>query len=55
MNSLRKGIVLGALQCALFLSLTGKLLYDRAMRPRIWVKTMPWDPNLCQFQAATYR
>jgi hypothetical protein len=46
MNSLRKGIVLGALQCALVLSLTGKLLYDRATYPRIWVKTMPWDPNL---------
>ena len=46
MNSLRKGIVLGALQCALVLSLTGKLLYDRATHPRIWVKTMPWDPNL---------
>jgi|SRR5579864_238311 len=46
MNPLRKGIVLGALQCAFVLSLTGKLLYDRATRPRIWVKTMPWDPNL---------
>jgi hypothetical protein len=46
MNSLRKGIILGALQCALVLSLTGKLLYDRSTRPRIWVKTMPWDPNL---------
>ncbi len=46
MNLLRKGIVLGALQCALVLSLTGKLLYDRASRPRVWVKTMPYDPNL---------
>lgn len=46
MNSLRKGIIIGALQCALVLSLTGKLFYDRATRPRVWVKTMPWDPNL---------
>ena len=46
MNSLRKGIILGALQCAFVLSLTGKLFYDRATRPRVWVKTMPWDPNL---------
>ena len=46
MNSLRKGIILGALQCVLVFSLTGKLLYDRATCPRIWVKTMPWDPNL---------
>ena len=46
MNALRKGIVLGALQCALVLSLTGKLLFDRATCPRIWVKTMRYDPNL---------
>jgi hypothetical protein len=46
MNSLRKGIILGALQCALVLSLTGKLLYDRATCPRVWVKTMRYDPNL---------
>jgi hypothetical protein len=46
MNSLRKGIVLGALQCALVLSLTGKLFYDRATCPRVWVRTQPYDPNL---------
>jgi hypothetical protein len=46
MNSLRKGIVVAALQCALVLSLTGKLLYDRATCPRVWVKTVPYDPNL---------
>ncbi len=27
-------------------SLGGKLLYDRATRPRVWVKTRPYDPNL---------
>jgi hypothetical protein len=46
MTLLRKGIILGALQCALVLSLTGKLLYDRATCPRVWVKTLPYDPNL---------
>jgi hypothetical protein len=46
MNSLRKGIILGVLQCTLVLSLTGKLFYDRATCPRIWVKTLPYDPNL---------
>jgi hypothetical protein len=46
MNSLRKGMILGALQCALVLSLTGKLAYDRATCPRVWVKTLPYDPNL---------
>jgi hypothetical protein len=46
MNSLRKGIILAALQCALVLSLTGKLFYDRATCPRVWVKTLPYDPNL---------
>ncbi len=46
MNSLRKGILLGALQCALVLSLTGKLIYDRATCPRVWVRTQPYDPNL---------
>jgi hypothetical protein len=46
MNALRKGMVLGALQCALVLSLTGKLFYDRASCPRVWVKTQRYDPNL---------
>jgi hypothetical protein len=46
MNSFRKGIILGALQCALVVSLTGKLFYDRATCPRIWVKTLPYDPSL---------
>jgi hypothetical protein len=46
MNSLSKGIIVGAVQCALVLSLTGKLFYDRATCPRVWVKTMPYDPQL---------
>jgi len=46
MNPLRKGIILGALQCVLVLSLTGKLVYDRATCPRVWVKTQRYDPDL---------
>ncbi len=46
MNSLHKGIVVGVLQCALVLSLAGKLVYDRATCPRVWVKTLRFDPNL---------
>jgi hypothetical protein len=46
MNSLQKGMALGALQCGLVLSLTGKLFYDRATCPRVWVKTAPYDPSL---------
>ncbi len=46
MNALRKGIIVAALQCALVLSVTGKLLYDRATCPRTWVRAMQYDPNL---------
>lgn len=46
MNWSRKGLILAALQCAIVLSLAGKLLYDRATCPRVWVKTVPWDPSL---------
>ena len=41
-----KGLILAAFQCALALSVSGKLLYDRATCPRVWVKTVRWDPNL---------
>ena len=46
MSLRRKALILAALQCVIVLSLTGKLLYDRASRPRVWVKTRPWDPSL---------
>lgn len=46
MTRLQKGLLLAAAQCALALSLTGKLLYDRSARPRVWVKTAPYDPSL---------
>lgn len=46
MTLLQKGLLLAAVQCLMVLSLTGKLLYDRATCPRVWVRTAPWDPSL---------
>ena len=46
MNSLSKAVVVVLLHIAIVLSLGGKLLYDRAHRPRIWVRTGSVDPDL---------
>jgi hypothetical protein len=46
MNTLTKGLVVAALHLAIVLSLGGKLLYDRASRPRVWVRTGSVDPDL---------
>lgn len=46
MNSMRKGLLLGALQIVLVLSLGAKLLYDRMTRPRVWVLAQVYDPEL---------
>jgi hypothetical protein len=46
MTLVQKGLILAGLQALMVLSLTGKLLYDRATCPRVWVKTAPWDPSL---------
>ncbi|QOY90832.1 GDYXXLXY domain-containing protein [Paludibaculum fermentans] len=42
----RQSLILAALQCGIVLSMGGKLLYDRATCPRVWVKTAPYDPSL---------
>ncbi|MBI1738821.1 MAG: GDYXXLXY domain-containing protein [Acidobacteria bacterium] len=46
MKPLYRGVLLAVLQIALVLSLAGKMLYDRATRPRVWVKTAPVGPDL---------
>ena len=46
MTASRKGLLLGAIQVALVLSLGGKLLYDRQTRPRVWVQCQTFDPEL---------
>jgi len=46
LNSLQKGILIALIHVALVCSLGAKLLMDRASRPRVWVKTVPYDPDL---------
>ncbi len=46
MNTMRKGLLIAAIQLALVLSLGGKLLYDRMTRPRVWVLAAVYDPEL---------
>ncbi len=46
MTALWRGLIVGVIHLALVCSLGGKLLYDRATRPRVWVQTAPYDPNL---------
>jgi hypothetical protein len=46
MKPLYKGLLLAALHVALVCTLGAKLLYDRAHRPRIWIKSAIYDPNL---------
>jgi hypothetical protein len=46
MTPLAKGLILCGVQTAMVLFIGGKLLLDRAMLPRLWVRAMPYDPNL---------
>jgi len=46
MKTFSRSLIVTLLQVAIVLSLGGKLLYDRAHRPRIWVKTGSVDPEL---------
>lgn len=46
MNPLVKGLAIAAAHVALVASLGGKLLYDRATLPRVWVAAAPFDPDL---------
>lgn len=47
MNSvLKKALIVTLLHLALVLSVGGKLLYDRTTRPRVWVRTASYDPDL---------
>lgn len=45
-KGLRNGLLLGTIQILIVLSLGGKLLYDRATRPRVWVLCQVYDPDL---------
>lgn len=46
MKPLYKGLLLAALQVAIVCTLGAKLLYDRAHRPRVWIKSAIYDPEL---------
>ena len=43
---LHKGLLLALLHLMLVLSVAGKYYMDRTRLPRVWVRTMPFDPNL---------
>lgn len=46
MKALQKGLAVAVIQILIVLSVGGKLLYDRATRPRVWVRTASIDPDL---------
>jgi hypothetical protein len=46
MNSLQKGLALAGVQLAIVLTMAGKYTMDRNQLPRVWAKSMPFDPNL---------
>jgi hypothetical protein len=46
MKAMRKGLLLAAIQILIVVSLGGKLLYDRATRPRVWALCQVYDPEL---------
>jgi hypothetical protein len=41
-----RGLLIAGLQLLIILSLGGKLLVDRATRPRVWISVAPIDPDL---------
>jgi hypothetical protein len=42
----RNGLIVAALHLAIVGGLAGKLLVDRATRPRVWARAAPVDPEL---------
>ncbi len=43
---MKKGLIVALIHVLIVCSLGAKLLIDRATRPRIWVQTVSYDPNL---------
>ena len=46
MTAMKKGLLVAVIQVLLVTSLGLKLLVDRATRPRVWVQSVSYDPNL---------
>ena len=42
----RKGLIVALLHVAIVASLGAKMLVDRATRPRVWARVVPYDPDL---------
>jgi hypothetical protein len=45
-SAMRKGLIVAAVHVAIVTSVAAKLLVDRAVRPRVWARAAPVDPNL---------
>ena len=41
-----RAVALVVIQCLLVSSIAAKYLYERATRPRVWTRTVQYDPNL---------
>jgi hypothetical protein len=46
MTSRNRAILLIVIQCVLVSSIAAKYLYERATRPRVWVRAAQYDPEL---------
>lgn len=46
MKPLYKGLLIALLHVLIVSALGAKFVYDRSTRPRVWVETMPYDPEL---------
>jgi hypothetical protein len=45
-SALARGLGVAGIHFLIVLSMGGKLLYDRSVRPRAWAQTEPFDPSL---------
>ena len=46
MKPVYRGAVVAVLQCLLVLSVAGKYAMDRERLPRVWARSVPFDPSL---------
>ncbi len=46
MSARNRAILLIVIQCLLVSSIAAKYLYERATRPRVWVRAAQYDPEL---------
>ncbi len=46
MKTAYRGLIIGALQCLMVLSIAGKYAMERTSLPRVWANATPYDPSL---------